>query len=147
MRNKRATPKINAGSMADIAFLLLIFWLVATSIVPEFGINDKLEDPDEEPKIAVVTRAADIVRVHIKEDGTYMVTLLGNEVEMNVEELEKSMQLIKRRSPIKARVIITSDYDVRFEDYFIVLELAKVNKLNIIENEIKKEEDQGDSRA
>ena len=147
MRNKRATPKINAGSMADIAFLLLIFWLVATSIVPEFGINDKLENPDEEPKIAVVTRAVDIVRVHIKEDGTYMVTLLGNEVEMNVEELEKSMQLIKRRSPIKARVIITSDYDVRFEDYFIVLELAKVNKLNIIENEIKKEEDQGDSRA
>ena len=136
---RRETPKINAGSMADIAFLLLIFWLVATSITPEFGIDDKVVDPDEEPKIAVVTSSSDIVRVHINEDGTYLVTLLGQEHTMNLDELEKSMQLIKRRAGVKARVIITSDYDARFEDYNIVLDLAKDNRLNVIENEIKKE--------
>ena len=49
---KRSAPEVNAGSMADIAFLLLIFFLVTTTIETDSGLNRKLPPIEEvEPPI------------------------------------------------------------------------------------------------
>jgi biopolymer transport protein ExbD len=51
MRSKREIPEINAGSMADIAFLLLIFFLVTVTMDVDTGITRKLPPPVEDNEV------------------------------------------------------------------------------------------------
>jgi biopolymer transport protein ExbD len=59
---KRAAPEVNAGSMADIAFLLLIFFLVTTTMEKDWGINRKLP-PMEDSQEDVIIKQKNIFTV------------------------------------------------------------------------------------
>jgi biopolymer transport protein ExbD len=61
---KRAAPEVNAGSMADIAFLLLIFFLVTTTMEKDSGISRKLP-PIEESDEDVIIKQKNIFTVLI----------------------------------------------------------------------------------
>lgn len=64
---KRTVPEVNAGSMADIAFLLLIFFLVTTTMETNAGIFAKLPpkvDKNQTPPPPVKERNIFVVLVN-----------------------------------------------------------------------------------
>jgi hypothetical protein len=81
---KRAAPEVNAGSMADIAFLLLIFFLVTTTIETDSGINRKLP-PMEESEEDVI----------IKQKNIFTVLLNGKDQLLVEDELMEIKNLRK----------------------------------------------------
>ncbi|OUS01354.1 biopolymer transporter ExbD [Flavobacteriales bacterium 33_180_T64] len=62
---KRSAPEVNAGSMADIAFLLLIFFLVTTTIPKDSGISRKLPPMEPENDEEVIIKQKNIFTVLI----------------------------------------------------------------------------------
>jgi len=73
---KRSAPEVNAGSMADIAFLLLIFFLVTTTIEKDSGLNRKLPPMEE-----------DVDPPIIKQRNIFTVLLNGKDQLLVEEEL------------------------------------------------------------
>jgi biopolymer transport protein ExbD len=63
-RNKeRGTPEVSSGSMADIAFLLLIFFLVTTTIANDKGIAMVLPPPPEPDQPIVEFQQRNIFKI------------------------------------------------------------------------------------
>ena len=68
MGRRAGAPEVNAGSMADIAFLLLIFFLVTTTIETDAGL-DRMLPPMEPPETDVVIKEKNIFQVNINKNG------------------------------------------------------------------------------
>ena len=69
--SKRTAPEVNAGSMADIAFLLLIFFLVTTTIEKDSGLVRQLPREDIDRTIELHER--NVLEIKIGEDGDLLV--------------------------------------------------------------------------
>ncbi|MBZ9652485.1 ExbD/TolR family protein [Psychroflexus montanilacus] len=70
---KRSAPEVNAGSMADIAFLLLIFFLVTTTIETDSGITRKLPPIDDEQEDPPPLKERNIFIVLVNASGELFV--------------------------------------------------------------------------
>ncbi len=90
MPKRGAPPEVNAGSMADIAFLLLIFFLVTTTIETDAGL-DRMLPPIEPPETDVVIKQKNIFEVIINKNGQ----LFADEELLEVSKLrEKAMAFL-----------------------------------------------------
>jgi hypothetical protein len=70
---RRSSPEINAGSMADIAFLLLIFFLVTTTMETDMGISRKLPPIPEDNVEPPVIKQKNIFTVIVSRDNELLV--------------------------------------------------------------------------
>ncbi|GLU42778.1 biopolymer transporter ExbD [Allomuricauda sp. NBRC 101325] len=71
MGRTRENPEVHAGSMADIAFLLLIFFLVTTTIETDMGLDRKLPPDIDTPVIDLYER--NVLRIILNKNDELLV--------------------------------------------------------------------------
>jgi len=134
MARRAGAPEVNAGSMADIAFLLLIFFLVTTTIETDAGL-DRMLPPIEPPDTDVVIKQKNIFQVNINKNGQ----LLADEELIDLKQLRtKAMGFLdnggdgscsyckgKKNSsssdnPTKAIISLKNDRETKYGTYITV---------------------------
>lgn len=109
---KREVQEINAGSMADIAFLLLIFFLVTTTMDSDTGLMRRLPpipDPNMEQPEDQQIKQRNILEVKVNKDNLLLVEgeiisfselrQVAKDFIANVDESEDMPEKVDRELP------------------------------------------------
>ena len=119
------TNEINAGSMADIAFLLLIFFLVTTTIVEDKGIMVKLPPWSEEEPDITKLKTRKVFSVLVNAQNQLLVR--GELAELD-ELRDRAKEFIANpqnredlaEKPTKAIISLKNDRGTNYETYLEV---------------------------
>lgn len=121
----RMNPEINASSMADIAFLLLIFFLVTTTIAEDKGILVKLPPWSEEEPDITRLKTRNVYSVLVNAQNELLVR--GERVELRSlrENTKEFISNPQRRedyaeSPTRAIISLKNDRGTNYETYLQV---------------------------
>ena len=124
--------EIPTASLADIVFLLLIFFLVTTSMNPDKGLGMTLPPPGEEVKLT----KENILSVYINSQGQILV---GDQI-IPLEKLKETVQKRIRENP-KLVVSLITDVDAKYSSMINALDEIKISF-----EELKKENPQFQER-
>ena len=74
-KRKRKVPGINASSTADIAFMLLIFFLITTSMDTDRGLARRLPPPpeNEKQKDDIIVKERNVLQIRLNKDDQLMI--------------------------------------------------------------------------
>lgn len=119
-RNK-VTPEFNMASMTDIVFLLLIFFMIASTLVTTNAIDIIL------PKASGKTENKKSTAVSIKADLTYYID------QKRVGESVLENELLKVLSTQeKPTIVLRAEKSVPVENVVKVMDIANRNKFKVI---------------
>lgn len=135
MPRRKGAPEVNAGSMADIAFLLLIFFLVTTTIETDAGLDRMLppaDPPNEEPP---VIKQKNIFTVNINRNGQLLVeenlmdikdlreaaiNFLENGADGTCDYCKGRKDPASSDNPAKAIISLKNDRETKYSTYITV---------------------------
>ena len=109
-RQKKKVPDLNAGSMADISFLLLVFFLVTTTMDTDTGITRRLPPPIENPEMDVKVKERNIMNVMINKYDKLLVNGKPGDV-ATLKDLTKEF-ITPRPNDEKAPEVETKDIEL-----------------------------------
>ena len=158
MGKKRKTSEINSSSMADIAFLLLIFFLVTTSMSTSTGLSRRLPPPLQPdqviPPVDVNKRNIFVVKVNSQNQLMVQGELMElQDLRQKTKEFiknenddphlpvrtEENIPLLGTMSITKDHVIsLQNDVDTQYQAY-INVQNELVAAYNELRNELAKE--------
>ena len=113
-RRKRAIPELDMTSTADISFMLLIFFLMTSSMDAGKGLKRQLPPPPQDQEQVADILDSDIMTVKI--DAENLLTLDGQSI--TLEQLRQEVRQFAAVNPHHRVVAIKTDPNAKYEAYF-----------------------------
>lgn len=124
MKNKRRLPAFNAGAMADIAFLLLIFFLVATEINQDKAVSVILPPYSEQTAGKKIPKK-NLLKIHI--NGSNDILINSEEVRLDdVKNIVSNFvanphkETNKTTTPSDAVISLMNDFNTDYKSYILL---------------------------
>lgn len=125
-RKNRISPQFSMSSMTDIIFLLLIFFMITSTMVSPNAIKVLLQQSSQQ------TSAKPLTRVIIDRDLNYY-TAFGNDDEMPIlfEQLTDFLIDCSNKEP-EMYVALYADESVPYAEIVKVLNIANENQFKVV---------------
>ena len=125
-RRQKSNPEIPTSSMADIAFLLIVFFLVTTTMNQDKGIGMQLPPAGESKKI----QKKNICNIWVNESGQILINL---EDEVPLSQLRANIQ---QRLAANEKLIVSlkASEETPYDSFIHVLDeikLAGADKISL----------------
>ena len=138
-KKKRAVPGINSSSTADIAFMLLIFFLITTSMDTDRGLARRLPPPPEQNQKDdnILKKERNVLQVRLNKDDQLMC---GKEY-IDIKQLrEKAKEFIATLVSIKPLpgLHLTTTREQHWPDKTVWTQLIELATKTIAEGELDK---------
>jgi biopolymer transport protein ExbD len=130
LKKKKEDPEIPTSSMADIAFLLIVFFMVTSVFSVTRGLEFQL--PRNEPQSPQDATAEEAVHIHIEPAGARCAFTVDQQL-MNLQDINVYLQPKLARNPNKF-VIIDPSPDAPYRcmvDAFDELKQGDVKNISI----------------
>ncbi len=113
----KMTSEMSMASMSDIAFLLIIFFMVASVFIIKDGLHLVLPDKKRKP---VLMASRDVIRITVFDKGR----ILYNDKQADVQVLEERL-IEASRDNKKIFVLLEISRRVKYSDAIMVIDIIK----------------------
>ena len=116
IRRRRDVPELNTTSTADISFMLLVFFLVTSSMDVDKGLGRKLSPPDEPQQEQRDIRRSDVMQIRLDDADRLFV----DEQPVTLRQLQQEVEsfVASRQTPRHVIAVETgrkTSYNAYFE--------------------------------
>lgn len=113
-RRRSEIPSLNTSSTADISFMLLIFFLMTSSMDAGKGLKRQLPPPPQEQEQVADILDSDIMTIVLDADGR--MTVDGSE--LSLQQLQQEVRQFAAVNPRHRVVAIKTDPQAKYDAYF-----------------------------
>ena len=132
----RNSTSIHAGSMADIAFLMLIFFLTTTTINTDQGLDQTLPEDCKTEDCATKLLERNIFEIHLNDRGT---CLIQNKISSKEELANQLIDFVENQSgstiapenPAEAAIRLEVSRANSYKDYVSIMDEIKAAYLQM----------------
>ena len=138
-RRKRRTHEIPTSSMADIAFLLLVFFLVTTSFSNEKGIFITLpENADNSQQSVTKINPKNVTQILVSAEGKVAINYMHETTNVDLKRLTDIIKKQIAIAPKKMIISVKVDADAQYQSMVSVMDKvnqSKAPRVMIVTNE------------